>query len=65
MAAAILWRCRPSPHQPVSLAPDSNRRPPGMTRSEWRKVGLLTLRGYIIFAIIVMAIKLVQVTTAH
>jgi hypothetical protein len=36
-----------------------------MTRSEWRKVGLLTLRGYIIFAIIVMAIKLVQVTTAH
>jgi Mn2+/Fe2+ NRAMP family transporter len=92
VAAAILWRFRPSRHQPVSLAPDSNRRPPGMTRSEWRevlrdrrtawrtprldtlqrpaltvarKIGLLTLRGYIIFAIIVMAIKLVQVTTAR
>ena len=30
-----------------------------------RKIGLLTLRGYIIFAIIVMAIKLVQVTTVR
>ena len=92
IAAAVLWRFRPSRHQPLSLAPDSNRRPPGITRSEWRevlrdrrtawrtprldtlqrptlsvvrKIGLLTLRGYIIFAIIVMAIKLVQVTTAH
>ena len=89
VAAAILWRFRPS--RPVSPGPDSNQRPPGMTRSEWRevlrdrrtawrtpridtlqrpalsvarKIGLLTLRGYIIFAIIVMAIKLVQVTTA-
>ena len=92
IAAAILWRFRPSRHRPVSLAPDSNRRPPGLTRPEWRevlrdrrtawrtprldtlqrptlsvarKIGLLTLRSYIIFAIIVMAIKLVQVTTAH
>jgi Mn2+/Fe2+ NRAMP family transporter len=91
-AAAVLWRFRPSRHRPVSLAPDSNRRPPGMTRSEWRevlrdrrtawptpridtlqwpalsvahKIGLLTLRGYIIFAIIVVAIKLVQVTAAR
>ncbi|MGH3277011.1 MAG: NRAMP family divalent metal transporter, partial [Streptosporangiaceae bacterium] len=91
-AAAILWRFRPSRHEPVSLAPDSNQRPPGMARSQWRavlrdrrtawrtppidtlqrpalsvarKVGLLTLRGYVIFAIIVMAIKLIQVTTAH
>jgi len=90
VAAAILWRFRPS--RPVSPGPDSNQRPPGMTRSEWRevlrdrrtawrtpridtlqrpalsvarKIGLLTLRGYIIFAIIVMAIKLVQVTTAR
>jgi Mn2+/Fe2+ NRAMP family transporter len=92
VAAAILWRFRPSRRQPVSLAPDSNRRPHGMSRSEWRqvlrdrrtawraprletlqrpalsiarKIGLLTLRGYIIFAITIMAIKLVQVTTAH
>jgi Mn2+/Fe2+ NRAMP family transporter len=91
-AGMILWRLRPSRHQPVSLAPDSNRRPPGMSRPEWReilrdrrvawrtprldtlerpalsaarKVGLLTLRGYIVFAIVIMAIKLVQVTTAH
>ena len=28
-----------------------------------RKIGLLTLRGYIVFAIVIMAIKLVQVTT--
>jgi hypothetical protein len=30
-----------------------------------RRIGLLTLRGYIIFAIVIMVIKLVQVTTAH
>jgi Mn2+/Fe2+ NRAMP family transporter len=30
-----------------------------------RKVGLLALRGYIIFAIIIMVIKLIQYTTAH
>jgi hypothetical protein len=30
-----------------------------------RRIGLLTLRGYIVFAIIIMAIKLAQVTTAH
>ena len=30
-----------------------------------RKIGLLTLRGYIIFAIIIMVIKLIQYTTAH
>jgi Mn2+/Fe2+ NRAMP family transporter len=90
-AGAILWRLRPSRHQSVSLAPDSNQRPPGMRRFEWRevlrdrrtewrtprldtlqrpvftmprKIGLLTLRGYIVFAIVIMAIKLVQVT-AH
>jgi hypothetical protein len=92
IAGAILWWLRPSRNQPVSLAPDSNRRPPGIRRAEWRgilrdrrtawrtprletlerpplsiarKIGLLTLRGYIIFAIVIMAIKLVQVTTAH
>ncbi len=90
-AGAVLWRLRPSRNEPVSLAPDSNRRPPGMSRYEWRqtlrarraawrtprldtlqrpalsiqrRVGLLTLRGYIAFAIVIMAIKLVQVT-AH
>ena len=89
-AGAIIWRLRPSRHQPVSLAPDSNQRPPGTSRYEWReilrtrrtewrtprletlqrpalsisrKIGLLTLRGYIVFAIVIMAIKLVQVTT--
>ena len=30
-----------------------------------RKIGLLTLRGYIVFAIIIMVTKLVQFTTAH
>jgi hypothetical protein len=30
-----------------------------------RRIGLLTLRAYIIFAIVIMVIKLVQVTTAH
>lgn len=87
-AAAVIWWLRPS--QQVSLAPDSNQRPPGMSRAEWRevlrdrrtawrtprletlprpahsiarRVGLLTLRGYMIFAIIIMAIKLAQVTT--
>ena len=28
-------------------------------------VGLLALRGYIIFAVIIMVIKLIQYTTAH
>jgi Mn2+/Fe2+ NRAMP family transporter len=92
IAAATLWRLRPSRHQSVTLDPDSNERPPGMSRSEWReilrdrrtawrtpcleslqrptfsvarKIGLLTLRGYIAFAIVIMAIKLIQVTTAH
>jgi Mn2+/Fe2+ NRAMP family transporter len=90
VAGAVLWRLRPSRHQSVSLAPDSNHRPPGMSRYEWRetlrarraewrtprletlqrpalsmsrRIGLLTLRGYIVFAIVIMAIKLVQVTT--
>jgi Mn2+/Fe2+ NRAMP family transporter len=90
-AGAVLWWLRPSRHQPVSLAPDGNQRPPGMSRREWReilrtrrtewrtprldalqqpalsmprKIGLLTLRGYIVFAIVIMAIKLVEVT-AH
>jgi len=92
IAGAVLWRLRPSRHQPVSLTPDSNQRPPGLGRAEWRgilrdrraawrtprletlarpplstarRMGLLVLRGYIIFAIIITAIKLVQVTTAH
>ena len=30
-----------------------------------RRIGLLALRAYIIFAIVIMVIKLVQVTTAH
>jgi Mn2+/Fe2+ NRAMP family transporter len=30
-----------------------------------RKIGLLALRGYIVFAIVIMVIKLIQVTTAH
>ncbi|HEY1819986.1 MAG TPA: hypothetical protein VGG83_08660 [Trebonia sp.] len=87
-AGAVLWRLRPSRHQPVSPALDSGQRPPGMGRREWReilwtrraewrtprletlqrpalsisrKIGLLTLRGYVVFAIAIMAIKLVQV----
>ena len=30
-----------------------------------RTIGLLTLRGYIIFAIVIVVLKLVQVATAH
>jgi Mn2+/Fe2+ NRAMP family transporter len=89
-AGAILWRLRPSRHRPASLAPDSNQRPPGTDRREWRRIlrdrriawrtprletlerpalsaarriGLLTLRGYMLFAIVIIAIKLIQVTS--
>jgi Mn2+/Fe2+ NRAMP family transporter len=88
VAAAILWRLRTSRPPSVGLAPDGNRRPPEMSRVEWREVlrerraawrtprletlerpalgaarriGLLTLRGYMAFAIVIMTIKLVQV----
>jgi hypothetical protein len=30
-----------------------------------RKIGLLSLRGYIVFAVVIMVIKLIQFTTAH
>ena len=30
-----------------------------------RRIGLLALRGYIVFAVVIMVIKLIQVTTAH
>ena len=90
--AVVLWRLRPSRHRPVILDPDTNRRPPGMSRSRWRsdlrerraawrtprletlprpaltaarRIGLLTLRGYVVFAIVIMAIKLAQVTAGH
>jgi hypothetical protein len=46
----------------VSPAVDTLERP---AMSMARRVGLLTLRGYIIFAIVIMVIKLIQVTTAH
>ena len=46
----------------VTPAVDTLERP---TMSMARRIGLLTLRGYIIFAIVIMVIKLVQVTTAH
>jgi hypothetical protein len=35
------------------------------TLSMTRRIGLLSLRGYILFAIVIMVIKLIQVTTAH
>jgi Mn2+/Fe2+ NRAMP family transporter len=41
---------------------DTLRRP---VLSMSRKVGLLALRGYIVFAIIIMVVKLIQYTTAH
>lgn len=37
-AGAVLWWLRPSRHQPVSLAPDSNQRPLGMSRREWHEI---------------------------
>jgi len=91
-AGAVLWWLRPSRHEQGSLEPDSNKRPAGMNRAEWREVlserriawrtpridtlqppplsiarqiGLLALRCYILFAIVIMAIKLVQITAAH
>jgi Mn2+/Fe2+ NRAMP family transporter len=87
-AAALLWRLRPSRRQPPVVAADGDRRPPGVSRAEWREIvrerraawrtprleslprpalgaaraiGLLTLRGYVLVAIVVMAVKLVQV----
>jgi Mn2+/Fe2+ NRAMP family transporter len=35
------------------------------TLSMTRRIGLLSLRGYILFAIVIMVIKLIQFTTAH
>jgi NRAMP (natural resistance-associated macrophage protein)-like metal ion transporter len=46
----------------VTPAVDTLERP---AMSVARRIGLLTLRGYIIFAIVIMVIKLIQVTTAH
>jgi hypothetical protein len=30
-----------------------------------RRIGLLALRGYIVFAVVMMAVKLIEVTTAR
>lgn len=92
VVAGVLWRVRPSRRHEVGSAPDTNRRPQGMGRAEWRenlrerrtawrtprldtlerptlsvarRVGLLTLRCYIVFAIVIMALKLIAVTTGH
>jgi NRAMP (natural resistance-associated macrophage protein)-like metal ion transporter len=46
----------------VTPAVDTLERP---TMSMARRIGLLTMRGYIIFAVVIMVIKLIQVTTAH
>jgi NRAMP (natural resistance-associated macrophage protein)-like metal ion transporter len=46
----------------VTPAVDTLERP---AMSMGRRIGLLTLRGYIVFAVVIMVIKLVQVTTAH
>jgi len=91
-ALGLLLRFRSGRGAAAESGPDSNRRPPGMSRALWRaelrerraawrtpridtlqrpalsmarRIGLLTLRAYIIFAIVIMVIKLVQVTTAH
>jgi hypothetical protein len=37
-AGAVLWRLRPSRHQPVSPDLGSSQRPPGMGRREWREI---------------------------
>ena len=88
-AAAARPEARDEPAWSRDLA--SIKRPPGMSRGEWRaaqgtpgrvaypaidtlqrpalsiarRIGLLTLRGYILFAIVIMAIKLVQYATAR
>jgi Mn2+/Fe2+ NRAMP family transporter len=43
--------------------PIDTLQPPVMSMA--RKMGLLSLRGYIVFAVVIMVIKLVQFTTAH
>ena len=43
--------------------PIDTLQPPVMSMA--RKIGLLSLRGYIVFAVVIMVIKLVQFTTAH
>ena len=51
--AAEVWRTPPL---------DTLQRP---ELSIARRIGLLTLRAYIIFAIVIMVIKLIQVTAGH
>ena len=91
-ALGLLLKFRSGRGAAAESCPDSNRRPPGMSRAQWRaelrvrrvawrtpgidtlqrpalnmarRIGLLTLRAYIIFAVVIMVIKLIQVTTAH
>jgi hypothetical protein len=91
-ALGLLLKFRSGHGAAAESGPDSNRRPPGMSRAQWRaelrvrrvawrtpgidtlqrpalnmarRIGLLTLRAYIIFAVVIMVIKLIQVTTAH
>jgi Mn2+/Fe2+ NRAMP family transporter len=55
------WSTSASPRAGCASPPSSPARP---VLTMPRKTGLLTLRGCIVFAIVIMAIKLVQVT-AH
>lgn len=72
--ASIVWAARPggplraargAPRPPIRLAHPWPGHAPAADPSAARKIALLTLRGYMLFAVIVMAIKLVQVTTAR
>jgi hypothetical protein len=88
----LLLKFRSGRGTAAESGPGSNKRPPQMSRAQWRaelrerrvawrtpridtlerpalsmarRIGLLTLRAYLIFAIVIMVIKLIQVTTAH
>jgi Mn2+/Fe2+ NRAMP family transporter len=92
VALGLLLKFRSGRGEAAESGQDSNRRPPEMSRAQWRaelrerrvawrtpridtlprpalsmarRIGLLTLRAYVIFAIVIMVIKLIQVTTAH
>jgi hypothetical protein len=61
-AAASGARCSASGGVWRTPALDTLQRP---ALSTARRIGLLTLRGYILFAIVIVALKLVQVAAGH
>jgi hypothetical protein len=52
-------------HRPWRRDPAPGWRPSRARRSAARRIGLLVLRGYIVFAVVIMALKLVQVAVGR